>query len=121
MSYNCTGAEYIKGKLYIERDIGIRLLEEMSDNLPESNLLDCLCVRDPSSLSELVEIKNPTWCDTGSNYNYPEDFVKVLSHTKGKADIVLTWEGGDSLSGFRVEDGKVTQREVVMALGEELK
>jgi hypothetical protein len=46
---------------------------------------------------------------------------KILAKTKGDADIVLTWEGGDSHSGVRVRDGKITWHEVVMALGEEEK
>lgn len=117
MSYACTGADYLRGKLFIDRETGIQLLDEMSDDLPESNLLDFV-TEGPLGL---VEIKSPTWCHTGSNRNFPDDYIKVLRKTTGHADIMLTWEGGDRFSGFRVRDGVVTQHEVVQALGKELK
>lgn len=36
-------------------------------------------------------------------------------------DLVICWEGGDSYTGLRVVDGKVTRHKVVMGLGEEEK
>lgn len=117
MSYNCDGAEYLSGKLYIDRATGQKLIEEHGDDLPESSLLDYVAQK---GADDCVEIKNPSWCGSGSNYHYPKLFIKILEHTKGTADIMLTWEGGDSFVGFRVIDGKVTQHEVVRTLGKKL-
>lgn len=47
--------------------------------------------------------------------------IEVLSVFDGEADLVLTWEGGDSHTGLRLRDHKVTRHEVVMALGDEVK
>jgi hypothetical protein len=119
VSYACTGAKYLSGKLFIDRDVGVALLLEMQDDLPESNLLDFVDPRKQQPV--LVEITSPSWCGVGSNSNYPDDYIKVLRKTTGHADIVLTWEGGDGFSGFRVRHGVVTRHEVVQTLGKELK
>ncbi len=50
-----------------------------------------------------------------------EQLYEALSHTTGSADLLLTWEGGDSHTGIRVVNGKVTKHEVVFALGDEVK
>lgn len=41
----------------------------------------------------------------------------ILPRFTGRADIVICWEGGDSYTGLRVVEGKVTAHEVIRALG----
>lgn len=43
---------------------------------------------------------------------------RVLATFDGEADLVLTWEGGDSFTGLRLRDHVVTQHVVEFALGE---
>ena len=46
-------------------------------------------------------------------------FEIYASATEGEADLLVTWEGGDSFSGVRIRDGKVTQHKVATTLGDE--
>lgn len=46
-------------------------------------------------------------------------FMEFLARTYGSADLLLCWEGGDRYTGLRVVNGKVTEHDVVMTLGEE--
>ncbi len=51
---------------------------------------------------------------------YWDTFKQLLAAFLGSADLIVTWEGGDSRTGLRLINGKVTEHEVVMALGEEV-
>lgn len=43
---------------------------------------------------------------------------RVLPAFKGYAELIITWEDGDS--ALRCDNGKVTEHEVVLALGKEM-
>ena len=58
------------------------------------------------------------WCGEGSGTSYAK-FKRALALCTGSADLLLTWEGGDSHDGLRISDGKVTEHEVEMSLGKE--
>lgn len=97
-------------------------------SLPELNFIDdvqdsidCSVDWDVRQGSDDVERYVPrrlTWCGIGSNASIPL-FMKLLSKFDGAADIVLTRESGTQ-SGFRLKDGKVTEHEVVLSLGDEV-
>lgn len=53
---------------------------------------------------------------SGSSFDALKD---VLSSFDGEADLVLTWEGGDSHTGLRLRNHVVTEHEVAFALGKE--
>jgi hypothetical protein len=60
------------------------------------------------------------WCGDGSGYNtYLVLRDKVLPAFRGSADLIITYERGDSFSGLRVVDGQVTEHDVVRTLGAE--
>ena len=48
-----------------------------------------------------------------------KQYPKVAPLILGTVEVIFTWESGDSHSGLRIVDGKVTKHEVVMALGKE--
>lgn len=60
-----------------------------------------------------------SWTGEGSGGTWETFVEKVLPRFQGSADLVVTWERGDSVTGLRVRDGKVTKHRVVMALGEQ--
>ena len=62
---------------------------------------------------------NFSWGGCWSGHGYEVLKKEFLPYFKGSADIIFTWEGGNSHSGLRVVDGKVTEHEVIMALGDE--
>ena len=62
-------------------------------------------------------ISSPYWYGEGSGTLWDTLITKVLPKTRGTADLIYCWEGGDSYTGIRVQDGKVTEHEVVQSLG----
>lgn len=61
------------------------------------------------------------WSGEGSGWSFDAFIAHLLPRFTGSADLVACWEGGDSYTGLRVSNGKVTEREVVRSLGKEIK
>ena len=110
---------------------GLRYADPERDgrDLPESNFvndvqdsIDCSVDwdvrRDTFDGVERYVPRRLTWCGIGSNSSI-QLFMELLSKFDGAADIVFTWESGTQ-SGFRLKDGKVTEHEVCLTLGEEI-
>ncbi len=57
------------------------------------------------------------WSGEWSGNSWNEVFIKkVAPKILGTLEAVVTWEGGDSHSGLRIRNGKVTEPDVVMTL-----
>jgi hypothetical protein len=56
------------------------------------------------------------WHGEGSGHSWNEWGMKALTLTQGRLEAILTWEGGDSVTGLRVVDGVVTEPEVIKTL-----
>jgi hypothetical protein len=67
-----------------------------------------------------IALKNLSWGGEWSGHSY-ELLKDLLRRTLGEADVIYTWEGGDSFSGLRVRDGVVTEHEVTWAIGKEVR
>lgn len=68
----------------------------------------------------MLFVKRFEWRGEGSGYTFDALKAVVLPAFHGSADMVLSWEGGDH-SGLRLLNGKVTEHEVIFALGKERK
>jgi len=123
VSYNVDNAAILTGQLWLSRE-GREWLDRRS-LVREPKEDSALPERRPRygdiQRDDLARITHFTWGGENSG-NAVEcgAFRKLLSFTKGTADILLTWEGGDSFSGYRVVDGVVTRHMVEMTLGEEI-
>jgi len=117
MSYNIDNSEVIAGgPLRMEQSARERLATEHEFELPEVNFLtDDDCVSDVDE-DGYVEITNFWWYGESSENSYELLIDTILPRTKGSADIVFTWEGGDSHTAVQVRDGVVTQRDVKFSL-----
>ena len=127
MSYDATSAHYLMGKLTITRS---RVLEALGI-LGPNDIPECGFIADllwdgrndvaPEDLPEGdIELATPGFTGEGSGYSWESGlYLKALGLTRGRADILIVWGGGESFSGMRVRDGSVTVREVVISLGEE--
>lgn len=114
MSYNIDSVQIVTGFLTIESSLARKFAKdkgkyEMSQ-VPEDNFLDDVLIDDGE-----IKIDNPEWSGEGSGRSF-DLFKEVLGLTKGTADLVLTWEGGDSITGLRITDGLVEEKKVRMVL-----
>lgn len=121
MSYNIDSVDIVASDGFrIARAEWEALAEENEADLPEISFLDdqwatdC-CVPD----GEFLVPKRMWWSGEGSGHS-EELFMSLLASFKGNADLVLTWEGGDSFSGLRLVDSVVTEHKVTMSLGEQV-
>jgi hypothetical protein len=117
MSYNIDSVEYLSGRLEIQRGVAQSLASQYESDLAEDNLFDYLDLGGPldGDPEEWLVIKDPTWSGEGSGRR-EHVFHAILAKTRGKAELLLTWEGGDSLSGLSVLNGVVTERKAKVTL-----
>ena len=116
MSYKITSCKYIGPGLLTIEDIALaRAMIELDGKTPEGSFIDDTMKLRPLTPG-LFEITHIDW--QGENATDIENLRDALSHTQGMADVLLIWEGGDNITGLRVNDGEVVAHEVVIHLGE---
>jgi len=73
-------------------------------------------------IDEAVDItKTFTWSGEWSGPTYNDGtLAEFAADTAGDASYLLTWEGGDSLTGLRIVDGKAYVHKLVTVLGEQV-
>lgn len=108
MSYNIDSIDVIYSKDFAIGDGYEAAAEKYTDNAPE---ISVFC--DDWNID-----KGFWWYGEGSGRTF-HDLKDVLSTFNGEADLVLTWEGGDSHTGLLLRNHIVTEHVVVMALGAE--
>lgn len=60
-----------------------------------------------------VKLESLEWCGEGSNHSYVNIFLKhIVPFIKGTAELILTWESGDSMGALLIKDGKFIEAEV---------
>jgi hypothetical protein len=119
VSYNIDSTEIIYRKGFSIASADFHKLQEQFENEgPEISILNCVedCLK-PGEEGRL-NVEEFWWTGSGSGRTY-ELLKQILAKFDGEADIVLTWEGGDSFDGLRLRDHKVTCHEVIMQFGEE--
>ena len=94
-------------------------LELTLDGLFDFDELDVV-LRGDDAKRLLVSLKNHASPGEFSG-NSEDALLAALQKTKGSAELLLTWEGGDSFTGLRVVDGKVTKHDIRFSLGDECK
>lgn len=120
MSYNIDSIDIVTSDGFcIPRPKLEALRIALGENAPDG----CLFAADwPADSCEdirgMLFVQRIDWSGEGSGYTF-DNFKAALASFLGSADLVLTWEGGDSHTGLRLVNGKVTEHEVVMALGKE--
>jgi len=120
MSYNISHSAYIgSGRLTITKRALRKLLEDYEDDLAEGNFLHVLHgkIKGYGDEEEIV-VENFWWYGEYSGHSYRDILPKILSFTKGTADILFVWEGGNDFSGLHVENGVCQERKVEVSLTE---
>jgi len=119
MSYNVDSTDILSGALTMKAG-KILVWRARRDELPEICPLDDL----PSDealrqhLDADVPLSTFWWAGQFSGSSYQDVLGEFVADTQGAADILFTWESGDSFSGIRIKDGKFAEHKVVMALGD---
>lgn len=118
VSYNIDSTTVLRCEAKMKAADVARLLRK-EDMLPESHFLEEMADKEPDAAG-FVEVDERFWW-SGERSGTAHDFLikKVAPLILGTVEVIFTWEGGDSHSGLRIVDGKVTKHEVVMALGKE--
>jgi hypothetical protein len=123
MSYNIDSIEIVCSanfRISLEKLALVRAAID-EDDIAEGNVFDMIDANNKewSKINgAYVHLTNFWWYGEGSGRS-EDALYALLEEFEGDADLVLTWEGGDSFTGVRLRDGEVTHHEVRMALGEE--
>lgn len=121
MSYNIDHIEVLSGALSIRVADLRRLRRALKETAPKNCFLDDLASKlekiDEPPKEMTIDSARFWWHGEGSGNSYSDVFLPaVVPCLRGTADLVLTWEGGDSVSGLRIADGKATECKVVQTL-----
>lgn len=118
MSYNVDSIEVLtwENVRMLKRD-----LRRLADTeKPGSNFLDEHAKQEADADGYVALDRSKFWWSSEWSGNSWEHFIKnVATKILGIVEAVVIWEEGDSYSGLRIRDGKVTEPKVVMALAEE--
>lgn len=118
MSYNVDSIEVLKCAAKMAAK-DVRRLAKL--DLAESNFLEDLADVEPDADGFVaINPKKFWWSGEGSGSTWGDAFIaKIAPKIVGTLEAVVTWEGGDSFTGLRIRNGKVTEPKVIMALAEE--
>lgn len=119
MSYNVTSMEVIECSLTMPRETFNELRESLNGQFPEWSLMEEYGDKYGESDEVFWNKKiRPVWCYEGSGSLMDVFKKEILPKTRGTAELVLIWEGGDDVSGIRVKDGVVTEHKVTYKLAD---
>ena len=110
MAYNIGSVRIVSGALRIEPDKARAFVAAHADDLPEIHFLAAVVEK-----ATTVKLESACWNGAASGRSF-ELFQEALAMCDGEADLVVTWEDGDSFSGLRVNVGGVTEMDVAFRL-----
>lgn len=70
-----------------------------------------------SKAPDRVQLTSINWRCEGSGHSWYDVFLPIVApRIHGEVQAIVYWEGGDSVTGIAVKDGKVLETEVVQTL-----
>lgn len=112
MAYNIDSIEILKQDNFTISDEAFAAIDVVGPELWD----DC---EEAQKVRDYISRNCFPWSGEGSGRGIDNLIEEVLPRFTGNADLLLTWEGGDSHSGIRIVDGVVTKHVVEMTLGDE--
>lgn len=120
MSYNIDSVKCLILDAQMKASDILNSYFDYEEHLPESNFLDHYFDRAEELVDldrdEMINIDNFYWSGSGAGSRSLNLLKKIAPLIVGKVHAVLIWEGGDSITGFKIEDGKFIECKVSMAL-----
>jgi hypothetical protein len=119
VSYNAGHIEVLKcDAKMLAKDI--RRLAKRRDELAECNFLEELEGHEPDADGYIaIDPAKFWWSGDGSGSSWELFIKQIAPKIVGTLEAIVTWEGGDSHTGLRIRDGKVTEPDVVMTLADD--
>ena len=118
MSYNVDSAVIIRGEVRMRHEKYLAWREREGE-LPEIHpfhVEDHLEERLDENRRFVFE--DFWWGGMSSNDYYYQTLPLIAADLEGDADVLFTWEGGDSHTIVRFRDGKAVEHDVVFSAGE---
>lgn len=85
-----------------------------------SFILDHLEKSKNTNPNDLVELESFDWCGEHSGISFKVLIEDIVPLIKGEIQGIFIWEDGEWV-GFKIKDGKYTEHQIKLELGEELK
>ncbi len=121
MSYNVDDFKVLSGQLSIRAADVRKLRKGYKANGPcnetfVDDLFEIIDGEDDAPQIIEIEMSEFRWTGEGSGSSWDYFTDSVVPMLRGSADVVVVWEGGDSVTGLRIQDGKATDMGVKMTL-----
>lgn len=120
MSYNIDHVEAVVLDAWMRAADIVTLLGDMEDELPESNFLEA---HEAEAIKAMktdgdarVKLKNLWFSSESSGTCYPDSLKKIAKKIHGTVEAIFYWEGGNSVTGVLIKDGKFTDCKVECCL-----
>lgn len=111
VSYNIDSVLIVAGAVRI-RNADLARLKDETDKHPEACFLEDLEVSEYDEPDCELEVPSLQWTGDGSGWSFDYFKETVVPCLRGQVDLVLIWEGGDSVTGIRIQDGKAIDCDV---------
>lgn len=117
MGSKISEATILEGALRIRARDVLRLYNDGDHSMAECNFVeDLMSKAEAAKPSDELAIENFAWSGEGSGLSFGYFKKEVAPKLLGKADLLFTWEDGEWVEGYRLEDGKLTECDVQFVL-----
>jgi hypothetical protein len=115
MSYNIDSVDTpVLNAWILKKDLK-RLYKKLEGDLPEMNVLEEHLDDEPDEDGR-IKLRSFEWCGTWSGNSWKTLIKQVAPKVMGEVEAIFTWEGGDSIGGLLIKDGKVAEVDVKQQL-----
>lgn len=89
--------------------------DELEDDLPEGNFLESIIDEARAAIAagepdREIALKNFWWYGDWSGRSLDDVLISTIApEIRGKVEAIVTWEGGDSVDGILIEDGRAAR------------
>lgn len=99
----------------------VKLYKKLEDELAEGNFLEEMLGEAETACADgdkdrQIKLPNFWWYGGYSGTSHKTLIKKIAPKVMGEVEAIFYWEGGESISGLAIKDGKVAECEVEQRL-----